>query len=188
MSCWIFTWLIYSCHFAQVPYSCENSEWAPLFFSLVHKVLNHWIPWRNLLWRIEFKAVEIGPDGLTATRGRSDCQPLFQGGLTATRGSLTASSLNGKKFQIVIVVTSLVVWPRVALWSDSEVHRIFQTVGFWSVGYIYSSNSSKIGLLAISTAHLTLESSLLSHTSIPWSIVGVWDSRAWFECSWALWH
>jgi hypothetical protein len=35
------------------------------------------------------------------------------------------------------------------------------------VGYKYSSTSCMIALLAISTAYLTLESPLPSHTSIP---------------------
>jgi hypothetical protein len=87
-----------------------------------------------------------------------------------------------------LLTTFLVAWPRIALWSDREVRRICPMACFWSVGYKYSSISYKIWLLAISTAYLTLESPLLPHISIPWSIVGVWDSSAWFQCSWALWH
>jgi hypothetical protein len=40
-----------------------------------------------------FQAAEPGPGGLTATRVRSDRQPLFQGGLTATRGRLDRQPL-----------------------------------------------------------------------------------------------
>jgi hypothetical protein len=135
------TWLIYSCHFAQVHYSLENVvqnfEWTPPFFSLVHKdfwvVSKFWIGWnrwRNFVWRNRFLAGKIGPGGLTATRGRSNCQSLFQGGLASI-----ATSSNGQNFDLKVVVTSLVVWPQVVLQSDREVPESFQRLvfGVWAI-------------------------------------------------------
>jgi hypothetical protein len=46
-----------------------------------------------------FRATEASPGGLTTTKGRSDCQPLFQGGLTTTSGGLAVSSSNGRFFK-----------------------------------------------------------------------------------------
>jgi hypothetical protein len=45
-----------------------------------------------------FWAAEAGPGGLITTRGGwKDHQPLFQNGLTTTRGGLIASNSNGQK-------------------------------------------------------------------------------------------
>jgi hypothetical protein len=46
-----------------------------------------------------FRATEASPGGLTATKGRSDRQPLLQGGLTTTSGGLAVSSSNGQFFK-----------------------------------------------------------------------------------------
>jgi hypothetical protein len=108
--------------------------------------------------------------------------------VTAIEVGQTASSSNGQKIDLKVVVTTLMIWLWVVLWSDCEVRRILPMTSFWSMGYKYSSILCKIALLAIWTAYLTLEHPLLSQTSFPWSTVGVWDSSAWFECSWALWH
>jgi hypothetical protein len=88
-------------------------------------------------------------------------------GLTATKGDQTASSSNGRRYELKVVVTLLAVWPWVALWSDREIRSIFPMARFWSVGYKYSSILCKRWLLSISIAYLTLESPLPSHTSIP---------------------
>jgi hypothetical protein len=82
-----------------------------------------------------FRAAEAGPGGLTATRGRSDRQPLFQGSLTATRGGLTASSSNG---QIFLKLYPLPLWR-----SDRKLYcgltasyaKSFQLLifGVWSI-------------------------------------------------------
>jgi hypothetical protein len=56
-----------------------------------------------------FQVVEADHGGLTATTGWSDCQPLFQGCLTTTRGGLTTSSSNGKKKLNFVAVTFLAV-------------------------------------------------------------------------------
>jgi hypothetical protein len=84
-------------------------------------------------------------------QGRSDCQ----------------TSNGREKFQSWVV-----------LQSDHEMRRTFPMASFWSVDYKSSSISYKTSLLSISTAYLTLKSPLPSHTSIPWFIVGVWDSSA----------
>jgi hypothetical protein len=55
------------------------------------------------------RAAEAGPDGQTTTKGRSNRQPLFQGGLIATRGGLTTSSSNGQFFFEKVVVTIVAV-------------------------------------------------------------------------------
>jgi hypothetical protein len=89
-------------------------------------------------------------------------------GLTATEAGQTARSSNGWSFELKVVVTTLTVWSPIALRSDREVRKIFPAASFWSVDYKYSSILCKVALLAISTAYLTLESPLPSHTSIPW--------------------
>jgi hypothetical protein len=62
---------------------------------------------------------------------------------------LTASSSNDQNFGLKVVVIFLVVLSGVALQSDREVHIIFPTARFFSMGYKYSSISCKIALFAI---------------------------------------
>jgi hypothetical protein len=137
-------------------------------------------------WKIE--KVERPSRGPTATKRGETASYCNLRGLTATKPSQTVSSSNDQKFELKVVFTFLAVWPRVALWSESKMCRILPTTSFWSVRYKYSSISCKRWLLAISTTYLTLESPLHPHTSIPWAIVDVWDSSAWFEYSLALRH
>jgi hypothetical protein len=136
--------------------------------------------------------------GLTATRAgqtANPCSRVVQSpevaglaanlyivyGMTTTEACQTANSSNGQNLKLKVVVAIVTIWLRIELRYDRQVHRIFSTTSFWSVCYTYSSISCKMTLLAIWIAYLILESTLPLHTSIPWSIVGVWDSSAWFE-------
>jgi hypothetical protein len=162
------------------------------------------IPWRNFHWRSCFErtrqalAVWLPPGaGQTASLcsrvvwpppGADQTASLCSRVVWPPLGAVWPPTLPMVNFFENITIIIVEVWPRVVMWSNREMHRIFPTASFWSVGYIYSFISCKMGLMAISTAYLTPESHLLPHTSIPWSIVGVWDSSAWFECSWGLCH
>jgi hypothetical protein len=70
-------------------------------------------------------------------------------GLIAIEAGQTASSSNDQNFGLKVVVIFLVVLSGVALQSDREVHIIFPTARFFSMGYKYLSISCKIALFAI---------------------------------------
>jgi hypothetical protein len=148
-------------------------------------------------WRLE--AVEWPPCGLTSTRAGQTTNlcsrvvwPPGVAGLTAslcivygqiaTRAGQTASTFNGRILNLKVAVAIVMIWSQIELRFDHQMRKNFPTTSFWSVGYKYPSISCKISLLDIWTTYLTLESPLPSHTSLSWSIVGVWDSSAWFEC------
>jgi NaMN:DMB phosphoribosyltransferase len=57
---------------------------------------------KSLAEEIDFLAAEIGPGGLTAS-------PCIDCGLTATRACQTTTYSNGQKFDLKVVVASLVV-------------------------------------------------------------------------------
>jgi hypothetical protein len=135
----------------------------------------------KILFLLKIEGAERPRHGLTTTEGSQTANLCIAHGLTATEADETASTSNGQILNLKIVIATVTVWPWIELRVDHQVCRLFAMTSVWSVGYKYPSISCKIALLAIWTAYLTLESPLPSHTSFPWSIVGVWDPSAWFE-------
>jgi hypothetical protein len=127
------------------------------------------------------RASEWSLSNLIATRAGQIASLCIAYGLITTRAGQTASTSNGQILNLKVAIAIVMVWLQIGLRSDHQMCRNVPMASFWSVGYKYPSISCKLSLLAIWTTYLTLESSLPSHTSLSWSIVGVSDSSAWFE-------
>jgi hypothetical protein len=134
-------------------------------------------PLASVLERSDRQGWPVWPSGV-ADLTDSFCIVLD---LTVIGLGQTASTSNGRISILKVIIAIMMVWPQIELRSVHQMRINFPTTSFLSMGYKYPSISCKINLLVIWISYLTFESPPPSHTSLSWSIIGVWDSSTWFE-------